>query len=266
MLACQAAADGRLLKIPHPATEKSPLSHPAPHRRGVIWAVSGHSVGRLEGLRRQSAQVQYLRGFQTAAKFTYERLSEGAGRGDLRLWRTKSGEPVTLDWYKLLYGLRLACVDPVVNNSRGVRCISKFCKKIRVATLGVLAVVNVLGKLVKSYETLMVNHDSDFCACHQELGKILQNFVLVTPFHFRGQKDFLLCRPCPLVCQTSDIEEPFALVIPWAGVWPTLPKLVADMRGGLIAHGVLRRSDTLIISRTNTEVITRTPCLLRGMT
>ena len=103
-------------------------------------------------------------------------------------------------------------IDSTINNSWVGRCGSKCCEKIRIARLGVAALLDVVSKLVERYIVLVVNHEPDLRARHKKLAKIFQDMRFATPLHFRNQKDFLPRRPRLFVFEAGDVIEPFAPV------------------------------------------------------
>ena len=64
------------------------------------------------------------------------------------------------------------------------------CKKIRITSLGIMAVSDDVLKLVECYQAIMIDHDPHLRARHQKLVEILQYGICGTPVHLRNQKSF----------------------------------------------------------------------------
>ena len=154
-------------------------------------------------------------------------------------------------------------IDSTINNSWVGRCGSKCCEKIRIARLGVAALLDVVSKLVERYIVLVVNHEPDLRARHKKLAKIFQDMRFATPLHFRNQKDFLPRRPRLFVFEAGDVIEPFAPVsVPAVRLNTVFCSIATDMVmvRGLMAHSALRRIPWSLVSRAEMNGITPIPC------
>ena len=90
-----------------------------------------------------------------------------------------------------------------------------ICKKIRITSLGIVAVVDDILKLVGCYQPITINHDPDLCTRHQKLNEILQYGIRGTPANLRNQKSFSTKPIALIVPQASDFIEQSAIKLIW---------------------------------------------------